>query len=93
VSGLFASTYPDFTVFDGEVLFDGEDVSGNYGLWVTNGTATGTFELTGISGASTASGLFPLDFTVLNGEVLFNGTQANNGHWTMGDQRTGGRYQ
>ena len=38
------------------VLFDGRDASG-YGLWVTNGTRAGTYELTGISGAN-ASGLF-----------------------------------
>jgi ELWxxDGT repeat protein len=40
---------------------------------VTNGTAAGTFEFTGISGAN-AAGLNPSDMTVFNGEVLFNGT-------------------
>ena len=33
------------------LLFDGEDSSGHYELWETNGTAAGTIELTGISGA------------------------------------------
>jgi ELWxxDGT repeat protein len=36
------------------VLFSALDASGNDGLWVTNGTAAGTHELTGISGAYTA---------------------------------------
>src|SRR5215469_10365520 len=70
----------DFTLLDGEVLFGGRDASGNDGLWVTDGTAAGTHELTGISGAATGtigsdvdnlSGLVPRDFTVLNGEALF----------------------
>jgi hypothetical protein len=33
---------------NGEVLFDG----GDGGLWVTNGTAPGTYELTGVIGAA-----------------------------------------
>jgi ELWxxDGT repeat protein len=32
-------------------LFEGADNTGQYGLWVTNGTAAGTFEFTGITGA------------------------------------------
>ncbi len=39
------------TVFKGEVLFNGVDNAGDRGLWVTNGTAASTRELTGISGA------------------------------------------
>ena len=42
------------------------------GLWVSNGTAAGTHELTGIAGADPA-GLAPSDLTVYNGEVLFRG--------------------
>ena len=42
------------------------------GLWVSNGTAAGTHELTGITGAD-PSGLAPSDLTVYNGEVLFRG--------------------
>ena len=42
------------------------------GLWVSNGTAAGTHELTGIAGAD-SSGLAPSDLTVYNGEVLFRG--------------------
>jgi hypothetical protein len=35
------------------VMFAGVDIAGNNNLWVTNGTASGTHELTGISGADT----------------------------------------
>jgi ELWxxDGT repeat protein len=62
----------DLTVFGGKVLFSGLDASGDMGLWVTNGTAAGTEELTGITGAD-PSGLAPSDLTVYNGEVLFCG--------------------
>jgi ELWxxDGT repeat protein len=57
-------------VFNGEVLFNGLDTAGDASLWVTNATAAGTHELTGISGAN-AAGLNPSDMTAFNGEVLF----------------------
>src|SRR4051812_46199763 len=60
------------TPFNGEVLFDGRDVAGNDGLWVTDGTAAGTHELTGIAGAF-GGGVQPTQLTVLGGEVLFAG--------------------
>jgi hypothetical protein len=88
-SGLFPSPlFPGFTVFNGEVLFEGTDASGNVDLWVTNGTAAGTSELTGISGAFQSGILFdlpaplPPSFTVFNGEVLFEGTDAS-GHFGL----------
>jgi ELWxxDGT repeat protein len=60
------------TDYNGEVLFSGLDASGDMGLWVSDGTAAGTHELTVIVGADTA-GLAPSDLTVYNGEVLFRG--------------------
>jgi ELWxxDGT repeat protein len=78
--GLFSSVFPDFISYNGKVLFQGVDASGNDNLWVTNGTASGTEELTGISGASTGSFLQsdPLpSFAIFNGEVLFSGTDAS----------------
>ena len=57
--------------FNGEAVFSGLDADGDIGLWVTNGTAAGTHELTGINGANPGglfSGYFPA-FTVFNGEV------------------------
>ena len=75
---------PDFTVFNGKVLFNGIDSAQLSGLWVTDGTAAGTHELTGIAGAYTGGptgaapgGLDPRDLTVFGNEVLFNGTDAN----------------
>ena len=51
------------------VLFNGTDASGHAGLWETNGTAAGTYELTGVvNGVSN-----PADFVAFNGEVLFQG--------------------
>lgn len=38
------------TVFNGQVLFNGWNSSGRFGLWVTDGTAQGTHEVTNISG-------------------------------------------
>ena len=62
----------DMTVFNGSVLFNGVDRAGHQGLWVTNGTGAGTKEVTGINGAA-STGIDPTDMTVFNGEVLFNG--------------------
>ena len=58
------------------MLFNGADANGQNGLWVTDGTAAGTHELTGITGAS-ADGLSPSALTIFNGEVLFSGVDAN----------------
>jgi ELWxxDGT repeat protein len=70
----------DFTVFKGKVLFEGVDTAGHEGLWVTDGTAAGTHELTGIKGAY-SGGLAPSDFAVINkNEVLFNGVDASGNH-------------
>jgi ELWxxDGT repeat protein len=67
-----ASTLGGMTVLNGKVLFAGTDAAGNRGLWVTNGTASGTHELTGISGADVA-GIDPANFAVLGQEVVFRG--------------------
>jgi ELWxxDGT repeat protein len=94
--GLFAANAanvavnPDFTVFGGEVLFNSVDAASHSGLWVTDGTAAGTHELTGISGAS-ASGINPAAFTVFNNEVFFNGVDAagHNGLWVTNGTASG----
>ena len=56
------------------VLFQGTNTSSKTGLWETNGTTTGTFELAPIVGAN-ASGLSPSNITGYNGEVLFEGLE------------------
>jgi ELWxxDGT repeat protein len=40
---------PNITVISGEILVSGLDATDNMGLWVSNGTAAGTHELTGIT--------------------------------------------
>src|SRR5262249_34977854 len=51
---------------------------GKLGLWVTDGTAAGTHELTGIAGADPFFGLSPSGFTVFTSEVLFSGSDTTN---------------
>jgi ELWxxDGT repeat protein len=92
-NGIFnfsADGLPDFTVFNNEVLFAGLDASGNNGLWVTNGTAAGTYELTGISGAS-PTGLSPSDLIVFSNEVLLAGKDASGqvGLWVTNGTAAG----
>ena len=76
--GLFTSTisawapYPGLTAFHNEVLFNGWNAAGAHGLWATDGTAAGTVEVTGITGAA-STGVNPSDITVENGKALFNG--------------------
>jgi ELWxxDGT repeat protein len=60
-------------------LFNGLDTSGRNNLWVTDGTAAGTYEITGIIGADSQYGLNPGGMTVFNGEVLFAGQDASGG--------------
>ncbi|MCK1554440.1 cadherin-like domain-containing protein [Bradyrhizobium sp. 177] len=75
--GLFSNVGnpdPDFTVFNGEVLFNGLNASGAFGLWVTDGTVAGTHEITGISGTS---GLSPRNMTIIDNKVVFIGGDAN----------------
>ena len=67
-----------FTVFGDLAVFNGYDSAGLIGLWVTDGTAAGTHELTSIAGASTTVyGLNPKEFSVVGNEVLFQGTNAS----------------
>jgi ELWxxDGT repeat protein len=69
----------DLTVFNGQIIFSGDDAHGQTGLWETNGTASGTKELTGIAGAATTGvGLEPSFLTVFNGHVLFNGLDSSS---------------
>ncbi|WP_128942946.1 hypothetical protein [Bradyrhizobium zhanjiangense] len=58
------------------LLFEGIDANNTAGLWVTDGSATGPHEITGVSGTH-AAGLSPRYLTVFNGNVLFDGFNAN----------------
>ena len=66
--------------FNGGVLFEGKDLSGRFGLWVTTGTAAGTQEIAGTSGLS------PNDLTIFGGQVLFSG---GSGLWATNGTAAG----
>jgi ELWxxDGT repeat protein len=56
--GIFNNTSPGFALFGTEVLFDGQDSHGLNELWVTDGTAAGTSEIS-VAGSNLFSGLSP----------------------------------
>ncbi|MEW6643209.1 MAG: FG-GAP-like repeat-containing protein [Pseudomonadota bacterium] len=71
----------DLTMFNGKVYFEGTDALGDLGLWVTDGTAAGTYEIGGLGnrgvvGASSA-GLNPSLMTVFDGKLIFSGAGAD----------------
>ncbi|WP_128957137.1 hypothetical protein [Bradyrhizobium zhanjiangense] len=70
----------------------GIDANNTAGLWVTDGSATGTHEITGVSGTHPA-GLSPRYLTVFNGNVLFDGFNANGalGLWVTDGTSAGTR--
>jgi ELWxxDGT repeat protein len=75
-NGLFAGNLPpDFAILGGKALFEGYDPGGHIGLWVTDGTISGTSELQDVNGAY-ADGLLndgSPNFTVFGSEMLFDG--------------------
>jgi ELWxxDGT repeat protein len=73
----------DFTVLGSKVLFNGQDnkniSTGDYDLWVTNGTAAGTSEISvPASEVSPVIGLDPQDLVTFGSEVLFRGLDLSN---------------
>jgi ELWxxDGT repeat protein len=73
----------NLTDFNNEVLFEGFS-SGQSGLWVTDGSAGGTFEVGGTNGLS------PSFLTVFGNEVLFNGTSGGvSGLWATNGTAAG----
>ncbi|MGA8169468.1 MAG: DUF4214 domain-containing protein [Methylocystis sp.] len=68
------------------VLFNGLDKVSYHGLWFSDGTAAGTYEIGGIADAGVAgaghSGLDPTDIAAFGGGALFSGTDAS-GHSTL----------
>ena len=81
---------PEFTVFNGKVLFSARDASNHQGLWITNGTAQGTSELAPIAGAfvngpgfgsdvmGAANPADGPDFAALGNVVLFRGNDTQD---------------
>ena len=71
-------------------FFSGLDSNSNSGLWETDGTAAGTFEIAGIAGVAD-TGIDPSDITYLNNEVLFAGVDQNHaiGLWATNGTAAG----
>ena len=73
-------------------LFGGYNSSDHINIWVTNGTARGTTELTVAGGGVvSAGGVQALDITVLRGEGFFSGKNADNEYdlWVTNGTSTG----
>src|SRR5215469_12235314 len=76
------------------VLFEGVDSHGDYELWETNGTATGTFEVTGVTGTS-PTGLYPNNLARFTADqALFSGAGPSglSGLWVT-DGTASGTHQ
>jgi ELWxxDGT repeat protein len=71
----------------------GTNANNQYGLWVTDGTASGTHELTGIEGASLV-GFGPQFLTAFDGVAIFDAIDAadKNGLW-MTDGTAAGTHE
>src|SRR5580704_16362506 len=75
IDGVFSAD-PGFTVLGSKMLFSAIDASNHDNLWVTEGTAAGTSELS-VVGVS-PSGLGATNLFVFGSEVLFDGTDSSN---------------
>ena len=74
------------------LIFSGLDSSGQFVLWVTDGTAAGTFELPMAAGEYTGGGGFrPLNFFAFDGKVLFSGLDSydQDGLWVTDGTQAG----
>ena len=75
-----------------QALFVATDSTGDFGLWVDDGTASGTTELE--TGQQGAYSLWPSNFVVIGGRAYFLATDSTGkvGVWTTdGDGRGHGR--
>ena len=79
-------------VLNGHVYFAATDAADVNGLWVSDGTAAGTHEIT-VNGAAT-TGLAPSGITVLGNKLVMSGKDAagNYGLWTS-DGTTAGTFE
>ena len=72
------------------VLFQGQDALNDSGLWETNGTGSGTFELA--PAGTGAQGLSPSGITVLGTRVLFEGVDLERPFRVVDHRRDSGRH-
>ena len=70
--GVLGVHNPAFAVLGGRVIFNGSDAGGRDNLWVTDGTAAGTTQLTFAGSGGLFAGVFD-GFAVLGSKALFAG--------------------
>jgi hypothetical protein len=81
------------------VFFQGKDGSGQpstHDLWVSDGTAAGTFAVGGVQNAGVAGtlgGLSPLDITPFGGGVLFRGADSSRQGLWFSDGAASGTFE
>ena len=76
-----------FTLFNGAAYFDGYDAAGNIGLWRTNGTVAGTYEIQPIVGAfkvgSPGTDIQPDYMCVVGNEMFFGGADLQDAQYGL----------
>ena len=94
--GAYSLAPIDITVFGSEILFENESISPDWGLWLSNGTVTGTFEIGGLSNQQVAnapaSGLSPENITTFGTDALFTSNDKNTDQdmlWVTNGTTTG----
>jgi ELWxxDGT repeat protein len=84
--GLLAYTH-GFTLFDGLAFFDGYDKAGNIGLWRTDGTVAGTYEIQPIVGAvkvgTPGSDIQPDYMCVVGTKMFFAGEDLQDSQYSL----------
>ena len=82
----YVPTSNGFTIFDGLAFFAGYDKAGNIGLWRTNGTVNGTYEIEPIKGAfkdsppgTKGSDIQPAYLCVVGKKMFFAGEDLQDG--------------
>jgi ELWxxDGT repeat protein len=78
------------------VFFRGSRPGSAFDLWVSDGTAAGTFAVGGVGNGGVAGadgGLFPLDITSFGGGILFNGSSSNHRGLWFSDGTAAGTHE
>lgn len=73
--GIFTQMTPTAVTLGGKTYFTGRDTSTKVGLFVTDGTSAGSYQIV-VNGAA-ATGLNPTNLSVVNGKIIFDGVDAS----------------
>ncbi len=82
-SGCEDNAYTDMIVFNGHLLFGGDNGINGKELWISDGTSNGTYMVKDINSYSSDSSM-PVNFTIANGKLFFNANDGIHGKelWT-----------